>query len=1361
MPRTRRTPASETPAQDAAPVETPLVASDVPSSENTSQKNVTNDAAALTSPTSDSTQDAAPKPTRRRGTRRPPAEQGGEAAADAAPPAAEQSAEQAAPARRRGRRTATAEVSVADTPVAEMPAAPDLEALVVEQAVEAAPARRRGRRMVAPEASAEAPVPQAPVAETPTPRRRGRRTGAAEAAVAEASAIEALAIEALAVEASAPEIAAAPTPEVLPAGDAAPVRRRGRTRSAEAPAAQAADASGMPSSPPPSRRRGQPRQANAPVAATEMRTLEVTTEVMDEAAASLPEVVAQVAEGTPQEERTPSRRRGRRRGGAAQVLDTPPASSSLELPDVEAPVEDSAPEEVSGEAADEADKPGRRSRRSRRRRGGADEPTTEMLEAAGAGLLLDDTIIESVTPEEEEDDTPLAYPPPAAPIYYAPPIVPPVLPPADASLVPRLTTQVRSEGRGLPQISINGQARAPYFFFVNAETALDGETVAAQIRAAAANDIHLFSSVMYLPLRNAHGARSFGAIDALVQQIITADPDAYILPRLQFVPTNYWARTHADQMARYAGGEEGDVSLASTEFWADCVDALDALISHFADPATPGGDRILGFHLDRGEWFYDAEAGYDVSQPNTVAFQHWLHAKYQALHALRAAWHDADITWEDAAIPAWPGKTTLVKKTDTQTYTSRREGRWPDYAQYSSELVAGVIAGLAEAIKTLSQKHMIVAASYGYVLEFAGRNDSGHLALGKLLQSPHIDIVAGPNSYAGRGAGSPAAFGAPLDSVALHGKLWLVEDDTKTFLAEAETEDTYNPKIASGADTQAIHQRHFGAALAHRAGVTWMDLWGQGWLNSPDIWRELGGLVTQSTRWGRLVPNPAPTPDVAVLVDEASLRFLKNDANGLGAHLVGRTRDLLLRAGASVGFYLQSDVTRPNFPEAKLYLFLNALRLTTEERAAIREKLQKSGKTLAWLYAPGIFDENGPSSEDVGEVVGLALRPQPWNSRGGSQLAEAKHPITDRIRSTRKIGQEEILNPLYAVSDPQATVVAEYVSTGATSLATREHKSGWKSVFFGDPYLTLELLRGLYAYANVPVYDAQDDSVYAGPDGSLTIHGSSTGQRTISLPRKASVYDVFDDKIIATNTRSFRAFVRARTTRLFLWGDGRELAAATGLDLPAQSAEVADAPSVSEPPIVSPPPRSFRDAPPAAPSALSDAADVEDLLAGFDTSPAPTAPAMAAFESQAVTLPGDEAETDGEPVEGEEGGDSAGAPARRSRWQRRRAAARARRDAEREAKLAGGAPDAGGAADPPLDIATLLPGLPPRRTPTLDVTEDTQVAFGEPSEPAPAARVAGILAADTADDDTLDIPTPFQDRSGDFDGADFDDGDDE
>ncbi len=1229
MPRTRRTPASDTPAQDAAQVETPPVTSDTPF-----------DTSLETSLSADTPATEPAKTSRRRAPRLPKTEApsvdaGSEPAADAPP--------KAVPARRRGSRTAAAEV---------VPAAAE----VVPAAAEVVPA------------AAETPPAEAP----PPPRRRGRRTAAPEA---EASGVEASGVEASGVEASGVE--APVTETVVPA----PTRRRGRARQTTAP---------------------------EPIAAEAIVEEAITEEAINDEA--------------PAEESASKRRRGRRRGATAPIT---------ALPDFEAPVveaEGGIEAEGEAEAAEEAEsgdaaKLSKRARRGRRRRGGLEEVTTEMLEAAGATLLLPEEVAEADMAEEEEDDALLVYPPPAPPTYFAPPLVARALPPADNLSPPRVTAQLAVQTRGLSKIRVGDTDHAPYFFFVNTETARDGETVDAQIREAAANGIHLFSGVLYLPLRNAYGDRSFGAIDALVSQILAADPDGFILPRLQFVPTNYWARTHPDQLALYSNGFEGDVSLASTEFWADCVDALDALTAHFNDPSTPGGDRVIGFHLDRGEWFYDATSGYDQSPLNQTAFQNWLHAKYQNLYALRAAWHDGEVTFEDAAIPTWPGVAAVLKKTDTPLYSTRREGRWPDYAQFSSDMVAEIISGLAEAIKTLSQNRLLVAASYGYTLEFAGRSDSGHLALGKLLQSPHLDIVAGPNSYAGRGVGSPSAFGAPLDSVTLRGKLWLVEDDTKTFLADAETDDTYNLKIASGADTQAIHQRHFGAALAHRAGVTWMDLWGQGWLNSPDIWRELGSLTRASARWEQIVPSTPVTPDVAVFVDEASLAYLKTDSNGLGVNLVSRTRDLLLKAGASVGFYLQSDVTQPNFPDAKLYLFLNALRLTTEERAAVREKLQKPGKTLAWLYAPGVFDENGPSLEEAGEVVGMALRQQPWNSRGGSTALDIKHPITDRIRGVKRLGTDEILNPLFAVSDPQATVIAEYAATGAASLAVREHKAGWKSVFFGDPQLTTELLRGLYAYADIPVYDAQDDAVYAGSDGSLTIHGSFTGQRTLNLPRKASVYDVFDGKIIATNARSFRAFVRARTTRLFLWGDGPALSRATGLALPAPTAEVDPAPQT--PPIVSaPPPLTPREPRPEPPPAVA--------IPGLE--PETIIQTVTALEMLEVTITevtadldaDTDLDTDGDEAAADaEGTDPAGAPSRRSRWQRRRAA---RRDAERAAKLAETSPDGSLNSPVPVDIATLLPGLPPRRTPP------------PASAPSPASgRVADILAADLADDEAFGL----------------------
>ncbi|MEO7719445.1 MAG: hypothetical protein ABIY70_24855 [Capsulimonas sp.] len=1071
-----------------------------------------------------------------------------------------------------------------------------------------------------------------------------------------------------------------------PAADAAapPVSNQQKTRSENRAAAKAAAKAAAEDLPQPTRRKNSRRRNPGDLGLPE----EVATvaEEAPEAPAVVEEEKDEVLLG-PDGLPLPVRRRRSRR--TKNVIAEPSVPQEAKAAPAEAL-------ETETEDTDDAGKKSRRRRGGRRRRNGDD--AVEITESTEL-LVGGEPIAEEEIDEPEEEEVEFLALAAAPPTYIPPTLVPPVASLPAGAATPRVHASIRRAAPGSPaSILINGAEHAPYFFFVNAETAEDGEVVDSQIRHAAAHGVHLYSAVMYLPLRNAYGERSFGRIDSLVQQILAADPHAHIMPRLQFVPTNYWVRTHPDQLAQYTDGSEGDVSLASRDFWSDCVDAVEALIAHFSDPATPGGDRIIGFHLDRGEWFNDPATGHDISEPNTTVFRDWLHAKYQLPYLLRAAWYDGSVTFETAPIPRWDGQIAVTKKTETAFYGTRRETRWVDYCQYSSELAAQAITGLAAAIKTFSANQLLVGTSYGYTLEFAHRNDSGHLALTQVLESPDIDIVAGPNSYTGRGAGNAAAFSAPIDSVALHGKLWIVEDDTKTFLAENDTEDSYNPKIASGADTRAAHQRQFGGALAHGAGVTWMDLWGQGWLNNAEIWEELGGLGKLAHQWGKTRKSDMPAPDVAAIIDEASLAYLKNDPNGLGMHLIGKTRELLLRSGASVGFYLQSDITKENFPDATLYLFLNAFRITTAEREAIRTRLQRPGKTLAWLYAPGVYDESGPASLEVGDVVGMSLRQQPWNSRVGSQISEQRHPITERLRSGKRIGQEDLLNPSFAVSDPQATILAEYGTTGAPSLAVREHQSGWKSVFFGDPHLTVELLRGLFAYAGVPLYDTQDDVVLASDDGVLNIHTQYTGQRTIQLPRRATVWDVMENRICLVDGRSFRAFIRARTTRLFLWGSADEIAAISGLDIIAPQQPPRDPQSTANEEEllgadVPAPGTTPQFKPEAAKPKVQEPVRPKQQEAPRVSPPPPTTSRSIPGLDDIEALPPGEGDDDDMTAPTDE--DAPAAP--RSRWQRRRAAARARREAERAAKPAEGSD---GAPAAPLDIASVLPGLPPRRMPT-------------------------------------------------------------
>jgi hypothetical protein len=470
-----------------------------------------------------------------------------------------------------------------------------------------------------------------------------------------------------------------------------------------------------------------------------------------------------------------------------------------------------------------------------------------------------------------------------------------------------------------------------------------------------------------------------------------------------------------------------------------------------------------------------------------------------------------------------------------------------DYNAFTSDIMALAITGVAEAIKWLSNSKLLVGTSYGYTFEFATRNDSGHQALSKILQSPSIDVVAGPNSYSTRQAGGAGSFSSPVDSAHLNGKLWIVEDDTKTCLAQDETEDAFNPKVASMQDTVSVLRRNASAAYVHGCGVCWMDLWGNGWLNSLEIWAEIAELRAQGIITRRLRQSFNQVPEVAILVDEGSYNYVCGDPSGvaLQSALISKSRELAYRSGASVGFYLQSDVALLS-DSIKLYIFLNPLRVTTQERQAIRDKIQKPGKTLAWLYAPGLFDEKGDSPTEVSEIVGMPLKALPWNSHIGTLFSEERHPVTERLHGGKRLGSDEILNPSYAVADPAAIILGEYAHSGLPSIAAKINEGGWKSVFIGEPHLTGELLRGLYRFAGVHVFDVQDDIVHAGSSGVLLVHSPYTGQRTVHLPRISAVYSLYERRLVTQSSTTFRAFMRGRSTNFFLWGDIDRIASALG-----------------------------------------------------------------------------------------------------------------------------------------------------------------------------------------------------------------------
>jgi hypothetical protein len=581
----------------------------------------------------------------------------------------------------------------------------------------------------------------------------------------------------------------------------------------------------------------------------------------------------------------------------------------------------------------------------------------------------------------------------------------------------------------------------------------------------------------------------------LLSRVVEVDPEAKVIFRLVFAGDEGWEKNYPDGSFKYADGTLAEPSVCDNEFWGDAQRYLSAFVK--ALRGTKNSEHLIGIHLDRGEWFFADGWGYDTSVAAEKAFQEWAMFRYNADRVeLQASWFDGDLQFDRLQIPDY----TEAPLSGREFLRGRRkERRWVDYHLFLSDAMVERIHALAYEVKKVSQGNLLVGASYGYTFEWS-HPASGHLSLGKLLRTREIDIIAGPPSYKDRGLGGAAAFPGPIDSFALNHKLFISEADFKTPISQASGEpDEFNPPMATPQALEAAHWRDAGSALAHSTGVCWMDLWGNGWLNTASIWSR-ARQVQDTLAVASTVPET--DPDVAVLIDERSLAYL-SDARAF-KQLVQDSREAVIRAGVSAGFYLLTDLAhRKRFPEAKLYIFLNAWDIRPEVRTAIKNRLQGGGKTLFWVYSAGMYEQGREALERVREVTGIAIRPQPFNSLSGTTILNRRHPLTELLEERALSTVEQLEPSYYAIPEDGTTVLGEYTQTGLPSFVVREMASEdgnerWRSVFLGEPLINEKLIRGLCSLAGVHVWNYHGDVVHARPP-FLSIHYSGTGHRIATL----------------------------------------------------------------------------------------------------------------------------------------------------------------------------------------------------------------------------------------------------------------------
>ena len=646
----------------------------------------------------------------------------------------------------------------------------------------------------------------------------------------------------------------------------------------------------------------------------------------------------------------------------------------------------------------------------------------------------------------------------------------------------------------------------------------------------------------------------YSTVAARFRKVLAADPQALFHLRIYLEMSEghaaWWQALYPQELEVVSDGTRHRQSFASP-VWRDQVKEF--LRGYIACLQKAGlADRIVSYQVGAGhtgEWVkgQTSMSGLtgDYSEPMRRHFRGWLKERYRGdAEALQRAWNDPRVTFESAEVPpaaAQFGTTPFVFR------DPRREQNVIDYFRCLAELCGDLVVDFCRTVKQASGGRSLAGAFFGYLTELAWNagffgegpdseystyQRSGHLGLSRVLASPDVDFLVSPYSYGFRGIGGEAGAMPPAESLRLHNKMYILEDDTRTH---TDTDPAYG-RARNMAETAALLRRNWASVVIRGQGMWWLVNKGA---VDPDVDPAFTPLLTDFRRIGdwALETDRASVAEVAVLLDDESF-FYETVKNDLDFPLVfGQKLKGLPRMGAPYDIFLLNDLLEGRLRPYKLYIFLNAFRLDRGRRQALNKEIRQNGRVALWMYAPGYIDE-GPSLENMTDLTGFRFgrNDHPWPSF--MHIVNFDHPATRGLPQDLFWGTDSRLAPMFYIHDDEAETLGDAVMAQGTVQPGFGVKSfpAWTSIYCAVPDIPAPVLRGIARWAGVSIYSDAGDVLY-GSRNLLAVHTVAGGKRSFKLPGKVElVWDVFSNKEVGRDTDSFDVALPPASTSLYFTG---------------------------------------------------------------------------------------------------------------------------------------------------------------------------------------------------------------------------------
>ena len=645
---------------------------------------------------------------------------------------------------------------------------------------------------------------------------------------------------------------------------------------------------------------------------------------------------------------------------------------------------------------------------------------------------------------------------------------------------------------------------------------------------------------------------NYSVIDQKIRDYLRSNPEGKVQLQISADPYNAWGSENPDEVTLDQSGRKGIgvrhltkwggepaagqrflPSLYSAKVKEDILDMVRHFVGH-VEKSDLGkvvvGYTITGFcDAQFVNWGWSPKDGGldDYSIPGQQAFRDWLREKYQGdVAALQKAWRNADVTFETAAVPSPERRQCKGLWLDWQSMEDVA-----DFNRFLPEAAMNLPIAIGQEIKTLTSGKKVTVAYFASAMN--SWPSGGGLA--HMLRQNSIDILGAPADYWIRLPGYPGGCQTMPASVLLHKKLYMTEQDWRSYSKPTEFEAT---DISVG---RARNQGELDAMIRRESGMMISQGLGS-WLLEHESGRytsDSGPVIKEAAEaFKRDLPNDqALRADVAFFVGERSLDYLTLDKGiDFRWYLLRRHRDQWDMSGVPYHLYLQSDLNHADLPDYKVYVFVSPQHLTEAERAKI-ESLKSNGRTLVFLHAPGVIGA-ADAAKAVTDITGITVEalPKPqkfmaeWLGSGSGLAKDLSGPFADRPRRAA-FGEKSIESFAFAVNDPKATPLAKYRDTGGVAYTSRDFGT-WRSIFCGIPRLESAFLNNIAMEAGAWVAAPAGDAVFINQH-IATIHAISSGKKNLRLLGPSKVTDLTTGKVISESTDQIELDMQQATTRWF------------------------------------------------------------------------------------------------------------------------------------------------------------------------------------------------------------------------------------